>query len=108
MARLYATVSIIAGLLAATPMSCLAQGGGAGGTSGSSTSGTTGLGNTGGAAQQSASPPPGTNSLGTAQSSGATTGTGRGAAAGDKSTDAVVEQENRVIDQRLKGICRGC
>ena len=50
-----------------------------------------------------------TNSLGTAQSSGAntapgmTTGTGAGASA-----DATVETENRMLDKRLKSICRGC
>jgi hypothetical protein len=52
---------------------------------------------------------PGTNSLGTAQSSGAkgapgvTTGTGAGGG-----TDAAVNAENRLLDKKLKSICRGC
>ncbi|TPQ31352.1 hypothetical protein C2U70_24190 [Bradyrhizobium guangdongense] len=104
MARLYATVSVVACVLAAMPLSSFAQSG-TGGAAGSTTSG---VGDATGATRQSPSPPPGTNSLGTAQSSGATTGTGRGAAGGGKSTDAVVQEENKVIDQRLKGICRGC
>ncbi|MGY2936980.1 hypothetical protein ACVWZ6_006582 [Bradyrhizobium sp. GM6.1] len=45
---------------------------------------------------------------GTAQSSGAnapgvTTGTGAGG-----STDAAVNAENRLLDKKLKSICRGC
>jgi hypothetical protein len=56
-------------------------------------------------------PPPGTSSLGTAQSSGPTagigitTGNGRGHA---NSADAAVEKENKLLDQKMKGICRGC
>ncbi|MFN5456873.1 MAG: hypothetical protein ACK5BX_37580, partial [Bradyrhizobium sp.] len=67
----------------------------------------------------------GTNSLGTAQSSGSggsgsnagvTTGAGRGAGgtaasgpnrAGD-STDATIQQENSTVDRKVKSICRGC
>ncbi|MBR0973483.1 MULTISPECIES: hypothetical protein [Bradyrhizobium] len=62
-----------------------------------------------GGVANSAAPPPGTNSLGTAQSSGtnaapgATTGTGAGG-----STDAAVNAENRTLDKKLKSICRGC
>ena len=65
-------------------------------------------GSTGGVANAPA-PPPGTNSLGTAQSSGAnaapgvTTGTGAGASA-----DATVNTENRLLDKKMKSICRGC
>jgi hypothetical protein len=73
-----------------------------------------------------ASPPsPGTNSSGTAQSSGAgansqsgvTTGSGHSADGGTaaagpngrgNSTDAVIAEENKTIDRKLKGICRGC
>ena len=65
---------------------------------------------------------PGTNSLGTAQSSGSsvntapgiTTGTGRQPSAGvdvtgpNRPGDAAVEEENRVVDQKVKSICRGC
>ncbi|MDH2350795.1 hypothetical protein QCM77_36535 [Bradyrhizobium sp. SSUT18] len=62
-----------------------------------------------GGVANSPAPPPGTNSLGTAQSSGAnaapgvTTGTGAGGAA-----DATVNAENRMLDKKLKSICRGC
>ena len=65
-------------------------------------------GSTGGVANSPA-PAPGTNSLGTAQSSGAnassgtTTGTGAGG-----STEAAVNAENRLLDKKLKSICRGC
>jgi hypothetical protein len=54
----------------------------------------------------------GTNSSGTAQSSGAanarpgvTTGSGRGAR---KNTDAAIVEENKTIDRKVKSICRGC
>lgn len=83
--------------LAAMPTVAFAQA--TGGTAGSSGS-TGGVGN-------SPSAPPGTNSLGTAQSSGAgpgvTTGTGAGG-----SPDAAVNAENRMLDKKLKSICRGC
>jgi len=65
-------------------------------------------GSTGGVAN-SPVPPPGTNSLGTAQSSGAnaapgvTTGTGGGGSA-----DVAVSAENRLLDKKMKSICRGC
>jgi hypothetical protein len=67
-------------------------------------------------------PSPGTNSLGTAQSSGSsantapgvTTGAGRGGPAGNditgpnRSGDAAVDAEDRVVDRKIKSICRGC
>ena len=82
--------------LAAMPAVSFAQatGGSAGSTGGSSGSTTGGVAN-------SPAPPPGTNSLGTAQSSGP--GTGSGAAA-----DATVNTENRQLDKKMKSICRGC
>ena len=88
--------------LAAMPAVSFAQatGGSAGSTGGSSGSTTGGVAN-------SPAPPPGTNSLGTAQSSGpgagVTTGTGTGGA-----TDATVNSENRQLDKKMKSICRGC
>jgi len=90
--------------LAAMPAVSFAQatGGSAGSTGGSSGSTTGGVAN-------SPAPPPGTNSLGTAQSSGpgtgsgVTPGTGSGAAA-----DATVNTENRQLDKKMKSICRGC
>lgn len=82
--------------LAAMPAVAFAQA--TGGTAGS-TGSTSGVAN-------SPAPPPGTNSLGTAQSSGAapgmTTGTGSGGA------DAAVAKENKLLDTKIKGICRGC
>jgi len=63
-------------------------------------------------------PTPGTNSAGTAQSSGSgvntapgvTTGTaGTGTmATSPTSSDAAINEENKSIDRKLKGICRGC
>jgi hypothetical protein len=73
------------------------------------TGGATGSGGSTGGVANAPAPPPGTNSLGTAQSSGAngapgvTTGTGAGASA-----DATVNTENRMLDKKLKSICRGC
>ena len=67
-------------------------------------------GSTGGVANSPASPP-GTNSLGTAQSSGANTAPGvtTGAASGANSdADATVSTENRLLDKKMKSICRGC
>lgn len=104
MAGSSATVSIKALIvicgIAAMPITSLAQGtGGSGGSAGSS-----------GGVANSPAPPPGTNSLGTAQSSGAnaapgiTTGAGGSAAA----ADATVNAENRQLERKLKSICRGC
>ncbi|MET4256946.1 hypothetical protein ABIC09_001878 [Bradyrhizobium sp. S3.12.5] len=84
--------------LAATPAISFAQ------TTGGSTGSTSGVAN-------APAPPPGTNSLGTAQSSGAnrapgvTTGLASGANA---SADATVNAENRQLDKKMKSICRGC
>lgn len=107
MAASSATVSIktmiVIFALAAMPTLSFAQAtGGSAGSTGSS------AGSAGGVANAPA-PPPGTNSLGTAQSSGpnaasgVTTGTGGGAEA-----DATVNAENRQLDKKLKSICRGC
>jgi len=84
--------------LAAMPAVAFAQAtGGAASTSGS----TSGVAN-------SPAPPPGTNSLGTAQSSGANTAPGMTTGTGGGSTDATVATENRMLDKKLKSICRGC
>ena len=68
-----------------------------------------------GAANQSrrASPPaPGTNSAGTAQSSGSGVNTGSGVTTGSgrsaKDVDTEITEENKTIDRKIKGICRGC
>lgn len=85
--------------LAAAPAASFAQ----------TTGGAAGSGGPTGGVANSPAPPPGTNSLGTAQSSGpnaasgVTTGTGAGGAA-----DATVNAENRMLDKKLKSICRGC
>lgn len=108
MARSSATSSIKTVImilaLAALPASSFAQttGGSAGsvGSTGGSVGSTSGFAN-------SPVPPPGLNSLGTAQSSGpgsgVTTGTGGGEAA-----DAAVDAENKQLDRKIKSICRGC
>lgn len=87
--------------LAAMPAISLAQTtGGSAGSSGGS------VGSTGGV-RNSPAPPPGTNTLGTAQSSGPGSGVGTGSATGG-AADATVDAENRMLDKKLKSICRGC
>lgn len=112
MARSPATVSIKSMIaivaLAAMPAVSFAQttGGSAGSVGGPAGSTRGSAGPTGGVGNSPA-PPPGTNSLGTAQSSGpgsgVTTGTGSSGAA-----DATVNAENKLLDKKLKSICRGC
>jgi hypothetical protein len=63
-------------------------------------------------------PAPGTNSAGTAQSSGRGVNTAPGVTTGaagtgtmatnPTSSDAAINEENKTIDRKLKGICRGC
>jgi hypothetical protein len=65
-------------------------------------------------------PPPGTNSAGTTQSSGGAPnrepgdtsgtalGTGKAAPPPMPSGDTVIQQENAILDRKLKSICRGC
>ncbi|MCK1359383.1 hypothetical protein [Bradyrhizobium sp. 199] len=88
-------------VLAAMPAVAFAQatGGSAGSTGGPARS-------TGGVANSPA-PPPGTNGLGTAQSSGAGAGVTAGSGTGG-GTDAAVNAESRMLDKKLKSICRGC
>ncbi|NEV01771.1 hypothetical protein [Bradyrhizobium uaiense] len=60
---------------------------------------------------QLTSPPPGTNSAGTAQSSGRlNTGEGvtTGSASSTENLDKAIANENRTVDRRVNGICRGC
>lgn len=72
-------------------------------------------------AQGASAPPPGTNSAGAAQPSGGalnqdpgmTTGasgmgSGRAATPPTTSPETAIEDENTIIDRKLKGICRGC
>ena len=65
-------------------------------------------------------PPSGTNSAGTAQSSGGAPnrepgvtsrtalGTGKAAPPPVPSGDTAIQQENAILDRKLKSICRGC
>lgn len=79
----------------------------------------------GNAARLSPPPAPGVNSLGTAQSSGSSVTTGSSAskpapggvdvtgpnAAGLGSTingDQAIEKENKLLDKKMKSICKGC
>jgi hypothetical protein len=62
---------------------------------------------------QASAPPPGTNNAGTAQSSGASSNSSPGMTTGSAGpnaagTDAAVAAEDRMIDRKIKGICRGC
>ena len=62
------------------------------------------------ASPQAAPPPSGTNSAGTAQSSGRPN-TGQGVTTGSASSesfDKAIADENRTVDRRVNGICRGC
>lgn len=72
-------------------------------------------------AQTNTSEQPGTNSAGTAQSSGsslnrepgtttgsAALGTGRARTEPTISPDTAINAENNTIDRKLKSICRGC
>ncbi|MBR0896071.1 hypothetical protein JQ616_14015 [Bradyrhizobium tropiciagri] len=55
--------------------------------------------------------PPGTNSAGTAQSSGRLNsgeGVTTGSASSTENLDKAIEDENKSVDRRVKGICRGC
>ena len=66
---------------------------------------------------QNGASPRGTNTAGTAQSSGRAPnakqgagglGTGRAKPPETPSADAVINQENAILDRKLKSICRGC
>lgn len=66
---------------------------------------------------QGAASPRGTNSAGTAQSSGGAQhrdpargglGTGHAKPPPTPSADTVINKENAVLDRKLKSICRGC
>ena len=103
MRKLSVTVAsaTIAILLAPTVTAAQGTGSGTGSGSPSSASPTS---------PQVASPPPGTNSAGTAQSSGRLN-TGEGVTTGSASSesfDKAIADENRTVDRRVNGICRGC
>jgi hypothetical protein len=73
----------------------------AGGVTGSQT--TTGL-----ASDQARISPPGTNSLGTANSSGATAGIAGAEQKDSRRIDAEIQAEDSRIDAKINSICRGC
>jgi hypothetical protein len=110
------TASIIAIAILAGPAGSLAQSGGGPNNSASDPGGA------GNSAKISPPPARGTNNAGTAQSSGpapnsqpgVTTGSAGAAAPGSTqsgpqtSGDAAIDAEDKAIDRKLKGICRGC
>jgi len=53
---------------------------------------------------------PGTNTAGTAQSSGSgiTTGSARSPGSGTSGDDVEINKENKEVDRKIKSICRGC
>jgi hypothetical protein len=81
-------------------------------TSGGAASGSMGAHSTSGiGAGQTNIPPPGTNSLGTANSSGMPGGATVGANMGPKDSqaiDAEINGENSKVDSKINSICRGC
>ena len=54
----------------------------------------------------------GTNTAGTAQSSGGGVNTGSGVTTGSgrsaKDVDTEITEENKTVDRKIKSICRGC
>ena len=80
------------------------------GNSGTGASSTGSRATTGIASDQAHISPPGTNSLGTANSSGGT-GSGTGANMEPRDSrriDTEIQNENSRIDSKISGICRGC
>ncbi|MCA6122878.1 hypothetical protein J6500_13360 [Bradyrhizobium sp. WSM 1704] len=110
MRKLSATTALATIVFLLAPAAGFAQGtGGAGGSAGAGTGSPSPSGTSGTASSQLGSPR-GTNSAGTAQSSGRPNsgeGVTTGSASG-QSIDKTIEDENRSVDHRLKGICRGC
>ena len=113
MTRSAMTAAIAALAILTMPAIALAQCGG--NSSGSTRSPSAGSLSTGPSGVNDA---PGTNSAGTAQSSGSGSNAAPGVTTGaagtgtmptsSQSTDAVVAEENKTIDRKLKSICRGC
>ena len=101
MRKLSATTALATiAILLASP-AAFAQGAGQG--TGSPPSGST--------ATSQLATPPGTNSAGTAQSSGSRLNAGEGVTTGSATTqsaDQAIAKENQSIDRRLNSICRGC
>jgi hypothetical protein len=53
-------------------------------------------------------PPPGTNSAGTANSSGSSVTTGAAGPRAKGDSDIAIEKEDKQVDSKIKSICRGC
>ena len=88
------------------PLHAVAQSGGVGGSGSGAAGVTTGTArSTTGAPAVTMPGPPGTNSSGTAQSSGRGTS---GAAAASVADDEKIRAEDPKIDKKIKSICRGC
>lgn len=94
------------------PAISLAQtgGGGAGGSTSGAASGQTG--GTGNSAGLATPPAAGTNSAGTAQSSGGRPNAGPGVTTGSApprtKEDEAIDKEDMTVDRKVNGICRGC
>jgi hypothetical protein len=105
-----AKLLIIAALL--YPTCALAQIGGGNSGSGAAHSSSMGAGSTTGiASDQAHIAPPGTNSLGTANSAGLPGGTTVGANMEPKDSrriDAEIRDENSRVDSKINNICKGC
>ena len=103
--------NVVAKIVFVIALSCpayaLAQAGG--GHSGGSASGARGSsGTTGIASDQAHIAPPGTNSLGTANSSGVTTGMASPEPKDSQRIDTEIRDENAKVDSTINNICRGC
>ena len=99
-----ATIAMVAALL--YPACALAQIGGGhpgGGASSMGAQTTTGL-----ASDQAHISPPGTNSLGTANSSGVTTGMAGAEPKDSQRIDSEIRAEDAKIDAKINNICKGC
>ena len=111
MANASVTSAVVAIAVIILPVSAFAQstGGAAGGVS-SSPANAGGVNNSGNGNSTTVAPPPppGTNSAGTANSSGVpgTVGSSKSKTNGDD--DAAIHADDQAIDRKLKSICRGC
>jgi hypothetical protein len=102
MRKLSVTSALATIAILLSPLAAFAQGTGSSSSPSSSSPSTN---------SNSTSPPRGTNSAGTAQSSGGGLNSGAGVtsgAAGSESTDKAIADENKLMDRKVKGICRGC
>lgn len=107
LARTFLARTLMIGVLLYSPYALAQVGGNLGGGNSSTGSRTT----TGIASDQARIPPSGTNSLGTANSSGVAGGGTVGAnmePEDSRRIDAEIQRENLRIDSKVNSICRGC